>query len=47
MNGYQQTAVWIYRYKRIVNGNKEEEIALNLILVLMFTVAPCFFMYIG
>jgi hypothetical protein len=37
MNGYQETAVSIYRYKSIVNGNKEEEeIALNLILILMF-----------
>ena len=34
MNGYQERSVWIYRYKSIVNGNKEEEIALNLILIL-------------
>ena len=33
MSGYEETTVGIHKYKRIVmviNGNKEEEIALNL-----------------
>jgi len=25
-NSYHDTAVWIYKFKRIVNGNKEKEI---------------------
>jgi hypothetical protein len=29
LNGYQYTAVWIYKYKHIVNGNKKE-ILLNV-----------------
>ena len=32
MKCYPETAVWIYRYKSIVNGNdEEEEVAVNLL----------------
>jgi hypothetical protein len=33
LNGYRDKAVWIHRYKNIVNGSKEREIAANLILI--------------
>jgi hypothetical protein len=29
LNGYRDRAVWIYKYKSIVNGDKEREITYN------------------
>jgi len=33
VNGYRDTSVWIYKYKSIVNGNKEREMTVKLILI--------------
>jgi hypothetical protein len=34
LNGYRDRAVWIYKYKTIVNCNKL--LAVNFVLILMF-----------
>jgi hypothetical protein len=35
VSGYRDRAVWIYRYKIVVNGNKEKLVTVNFILVII------------
>jgi hypothetical protein len=35
INGYRHKAVWIYKHKSIVKGNKERKITVNFIFILI------------